>query len=126
VESSEGGGLAETLKEAGVRVTAASMMPDGLLDVGGALRRLSAEEDVCRVMVEGGAGLLSSLLGQGLVNECRVFIGPLAMGDERAMSAIVGRDAPRLMDGIPLKLWGCHRRGPDVLLRYGAASASGT
>lgn len=118
-EAAEHSGRAAAMEEAGAEVMAVELDSSGRLDVRAALRALSQRDSVCRVMVEGGTGLLSGLFEAGLVNECRTFIGPLMLGDESAMSAVSGRYAPALRDGISLELWSAHRCGPDTLLRYG-------
>lgn len=82
------------------------------------LRHLVDTHTVATVLVEAGAGLMSRLLAQGLVNEAWVFQGPLVLGDAEAMPALRGRVAERLTDGIDLDLIGVHRRQDDVLLRY--------
>lgn len=68
-----------------------------------------------RIMVEGGASLNWSLVSQGLVDEIRVYVGPMLIGGERAPTLLDGegfrKDFPslclaaveRLDDGVLLK-----------------------
>lgn len=82
-----------------------------------AMRALGAQ-GVSTVLVESGGGLTGRLMGEGLIDEAWVFVGPLVIGDEAAPGAVRGLD-PRVLAEIPrARLLGVRRRGPDVLLHY--------
>jgi diaminohydroxyphosphoribosylaminopyrimidine deaminase/5-amino-6-(5-phosphoribosylamino)uracil reductase len=82
------------------------------------LRMLVEQFEAATVLVESGAGLLSRLFAEGLVNEAWVFVAPLLLGDAHASSAVSNSRADRLIDGLNLKLQSIQRRGGDVILRY--------
>ncbi len=88
------------------------------------LRLLVARYGTSTILVEAGPGLLGRLFAARLVNEAWVFVGPKILGDERTVPAVRGLDAPRLSDARGLELIAVHRRGPDVLMRYRAATPS--
>jgi diaminohydroxyphosphoribosylaminopyrimidine deaminase/5-amino-6-(5-phosphoribosylamino)uracil reductase len=82
------------------------------------MRRLVDEYDATNVLVEAGPRLLAHLFKQNLIKEAWVFIAPLLLGDDEAVSCLTGRDAPRLTDGLKLKLVTQRIRGGDAVLRY--------
>jgi riboflavin biosynthesis pyrimidine reductase len=81
------------------------------------MRRLVEEYDATNVLVEAGPRLLGHLFRQKLIREAWVFIAPLLLGDEQAASCLTGREAPRLTDGLKLKLITHRSRGADAVLR---------
>ena len=75
-----------------------------------------ADDGIEQLMVEGGGELIASLFAANLVDELRVYVGPMIIG---------GRDAPTLADGegfvedFPeLSLERVERVGEGVLLCY--------
>jgi 2,5-diamino-6-(ribosylamino)-4(3H)-pyrimidinone 5'-phosphate reductase len=75
-----------------------------------------ADAGVEQLLVEGGGELIASLFAADLVDDLRVYVGPLVIG---------GRDAPTLADGegfvedFPqLTLEAADRVGEGVLLRF--------
>jgi 3,4-dihydroxy 2-butanone 4-phosphate synthase/GTP cyclohydrolase II len=69
---------------------------DGRVDLACALRRL-AELGVERLMVEGGARVIMSFLGQGLVDYCVITVAPkLLFGGLKAMDQETGAALPAL------------------------------
>ena len=91
---------------------------NGELALAPLMRRLVEEYDATNVLVEAGPGLLAHLFKQKLIREAWVFIAPLLLGDEQAASCLTGREAPRLTDGLKLKLITHRTRGADAVLRY--------
>ncbi len=73
----------------------------GWLDMRAVMREV-AERGVTTVLVEGGGGLLGSLMDLGLVDRVSVFVAPLVLGGARAPGPMGGegfaspRHAPRL------------------------------
>lgn len=94
---------------------------EGLLDLSSLLHRLYADRGICTVLVEAGPGLVSSLLNAGCVDEACVFIAPTLLGDADAIPPVMGREPDTIAGGIGLALQHVHRRGEDVLLRYGVS-----
>lgn len=60
-----------------------------------AMRMLSAQHGIRRLMVEGGGEMNAALLALGLVDEIRVSIAPTIVG---------GHDTPTLVDGLGMRL----------------------
>lgn len=69
-------------------------------------------------LVEGGPGLISDLLEQGLVDELRVYIAPALIGDALAPAAVRGRPAGALREAPRFELVQQRRFGSDALLIY--------
>lgn len=82
-----------------------------------------ADRGISRLMVEGGATILTALLERDLVDELQVAVAPLFVGDSRARRFVddgefpwhAGRRAP-LLDARPV--------GDVVLLRYALSRRS--
>ncbi len=85
----------------------------GGVSIEGLLRDL-ASRGAATVMVEGGAGVLGRMLAEGLIDEARVYMGPLLMGDSEAPSAVKGMNSLRLADVQRMHLSRLTRRGADV------------
>jgi diaminohydroxyphosphoribosylaminopyrimidine deaminase / 5-amino-6-(5-phosphoribosylamino)uracil reductase len=69
------------------------------------------------VLVEGGAGLLGSLLDAKLADEFHVFIAPKVIGGDRALSPIGGAGAALMADALQLARTSIERVGEDVYVR---------
>jgi diaminohydroxyphosphoribosylaminopyrimidine deaminase/5-amino-6-(5-phosphoribosylamino)uracil reductase len=111
-------GQQNALRQSGVDVIALPSH-EGRLDLRSLLQLLHSNHGISTVLVEAGPGLLSSLLEAGCVDEACVFIAPTLLGDEEAIPPLKGR-APETIDGgLGMTLQQVHRRGEDVLLRYG-------
>jgi diaminohydroxyphosphoribosylaminopyrimidine deaminase / 5-amino-6-(5-phosphoribosylamino)uracil reductase len=108
---------AAALTRLGAKVWA---MPEGLsgLDLRPGLERLRAELGCHHVLCEGGGRLGMSLLKQGLIHELWLFIAPKALGDERAVAALAGNDAPSMDASLGLRLLSMREIEGDVWLRY--------
>ncbi|MCP4386066.1 MAG: bifunctional diaminohydroxyphosphoribosylaminopyrimidine deaminase/5-amino-6-(5-phosphoribosylamino)uracil reductase RibD [Hyphomicrobiales bacterium] len=105
----------DALVEAGVQIIATSDGPDGL-NLDEALTAL-AEQGITRVLVEGGARLAASLLGQDLLDEIVLFRAPVVVGPDGvralegyALSAIERSPRYRQIDAAIV--------GDDVMRRY--------
>lgn len=72
---------------------------------------------VRRLLVEGGPTLLDSLFREGRVDELRVYVGPLLVGGERAVSIVEGKGLPG-RSPLPLRLVSARRLGAGVLLQW--------
>lgn len=108
---------ARQLTSHGVELLAAPM--DGeQMPLAPVLRELVARHNVATVLTEAGAGVLSRLFQQQLVNEAWVFIGPILLGDLQAMPAVRGMTVHQLTDGTPLQLQHLRRRGHDIIAYY--------
>lgn len=94
------------------------------LDLKAGLRLLHEQFGVSTVLVEAGAGMLGSLFEHDLVDEARVYIAPLLLGDEMAKSVAAGRVAESLSAATRFSLWHIATRGGDVELTYRASHAN--
>lgn len=75
------------------------------------------------VLVEGGAGLLGSLLGAGLADEFHVFVAPKLVGSDRALSPVAGTGVATMADALRLVKFTSTASGDDVYL-HGFAPGS--
>ena len=119
LEASDPKGLA--LRNRGVEILGMPM-DGGNMRLKPVLQELVSRHETATVLVEAGAGLLSRLFRENLVNEAWVFLGPLLLGDEQAASPMRGMVVSELTDGVSLQLRDLRRRGDDVMLRYGVGS----
>ena len=110
---------ADTLRSLGVGVMPIGADPRDAarLDLREALRRLALERDCTNVLVESGPGLLSSLLADGLVDEARVFVCPVLLGDRGAVPAFDLAPVERLSQARRVETVAVARHGDDALLR---------
>jgi 3,4-dihydroxy 2-butanone 4-phosphate synthase/GTP cyclohydrolase II len=102
---------ARAMEEAGGTVLRAALDADGRVSLGAALARL-AERGVGRLMVEGGARVISSFVRQRAADILVLTIAPLWLGGLRAVEEPTGAHAPRLEEmqveryGQDLVVWG--------------------
>ena len=90
----------------------------GFIDLVSALRTLHADHGVATLMIEGGPGILGSLLAADLIDEAIVYIAPLLLGDEFARSVATGRVVDSLRSGVALRLCSQRAVGGDIELTY--------
>lgn len=93
------------------------LLDDGTIDLRQALRDLSGR-GVATLLVEGGAGLFTTLFAQGLVNEAWVFTAPRLMRDADALAPLSGSHADAINAGTVLRLVDLRHRDGDVVARY--------
>ncbi|MBI1189668.1 MAG: bifunctional diaminohydroxyphosphoribosylaminopyrimidine deaminase/5-amino-6-(5-phosphoribosylamino)uracil reductase RibD [Tepidisphaera sp.] len=109
----------DALLAAGVTLLPVPASPNGRgIDLRAGLRLLHERHHVSTIMVEAGAGLLGSLFEHNLVDEARVYIAPMLLGDELAKSAATGRVAESLSSATALTLHHIASRNGDVELTY--------
>jgi len=112
--------LAQSLASRGVELLPADATGAGPdeVDLRAVLSRLAKVHDATNVLVEPGPRLLGRLLEQDLADELRIYIGPLALGDDLAAPAAAGRSAPALADARRYQLLRARPLGADVRLVY--------
>ncbi len=108
---------AKNLESAGV-VLAPMPEMNGKLDLRACLKSLLKDHDVATVLVEAGAGLLSSLMNDRLIDELRVYVAPMLMGDESALPVMRGGEVGMISQLDRFHLDRIRRFGNDALLRY--------
>ena len=96
----------------GARVMVARCDETGRLDLGDLLATL-AGEGVGSVMVEGGAGIVTSLLTAGLVDRLVVSIAPKVLG--AGLDAIGDLGIRSLADALVFEQTEVRQLGPDIL-----------
>ncbi len=105
------------LEDLGVQVRTAVAM-GSRLDLQDVAKQLARDFDVTRVLVETGPGLLGSLADAGLLDEARVFIAPLIMGDAEALPSVHGLSTPGIADCLKFDLLNTRSYGNDIMLHY--------
>jgi diaminohydroxyphosphoribosylaminopyrimidine deaminase/5-amino-6-(5-phosphoribosylamino)uracil reductase len=112
---------ARMLRDAGVQVAGFACM-HGEFPMTEILQWLSREHEVGEILVDAGGGVLGRLFAQGLVNEARVCIAPLLLGDDLARPCLRGMTSPALTDGVRLHTQRSQRRGDDLIVTYSVQS----
>ena len=109
----------ERLIAAGVRVVGVGVGAKGTgVDVRELLQVLASEFKVSSVLVEAGPGLLGSMIDGDFLDELRVYVAPLMLGDEMARSAAAGRIAPSLSAAHRYELMNVKRIENDLEVVY--------
>ena len=96
------GAARSALTEAGAEVETFAAAPHGGVDLETLLRRL-AKRDVTSVLVEGGGGLIGSLLDARLVDKVIAFVAPVLVGGASAPTPAAGRGVERIADALRLR-----------------------
>ncbi|XAL97954.1 bifunctional diaminohydroxyphosphoribosylaminopyrimidine deaminase/5-amino-6-(5-phosphoribosylamino)uracil reductase RibD [Phycisphaeraceae bacterium D3-23] len=105
-------------RDHGLEIVPLPQLPDQHLDLAPLLKHLVAAHDATNILVEGGAGLVGSMLKQNLVDQLLVFIAPKLLGDDNALNAVTGFSRDQIDDATTLKLNSVERIEDDVLLDY--------
>jgi len=74
-----------------------------------------------RLMVEGGAGILASILREGLFDRFTVYYAPVVVGGVSAPPVASGPDSSRPDDSVRLRLLALDRLGEGYVVTYGPA-----
>lgn len=116
--------VAEIMREKRMRLTMAGVLIIGVsarsagLDLRELLAELAKQCGVASVLVEAGPGLIGSMIDGDLIDELRVFVAPLMLGDEMARSAAAGRIAPSLSAAHRYELMRSKRIENDLEVVY--------
>ena len=70
------------------------------------------------LMLEGGSTLNFSMLKEGLIDEIRICIGPMAVGGNEAKSLFGGEGFDTMEEATPLELTDSFKLGKDLILIY--------
>jgi len=115
---------AEITREKRMRLAMAGVLVIGVAPRGSGidLRELLAELrkqcGVSSLLVEAGPGLIGSMIDGDLIDELRVYVAPLMLGDEMARSAAAGRIAPSLSAAHRYELMRAKRIENDLEVVY--------
>lgn len=82
------------------------------------MEHLAERRHATNVLVEGGAGLIGSLLHEQLVDQVLAFVAPLLLGDSAAHGAVTGFHRPNIANATSMQLMDIKRLNDDVLLDY--------
>jgi diaminohydroxyphosphoribosylaminopyrimidine deaminase/5-amino-6-(5-phosphoribosylamino)uracil reductase len=88
---------------------------DGKVDLAALLRYLG-EREVTSLLVEGGSGLLGSLLVEGLADKVCAYVAPMLVGGEVAPTPVGGEGIPKLSQAVRLERVRVERVGEDVVI----------
>ena len=88
---------------------------DGHVDLKWLLKAL-AKEEITSILMEGGAHVIGSALKQGLVDKLFVYVAPKIIGDQDALSSVVGIDTVNVGRSIRLKNLTSRPIGQDILI----------
>lgn len=92
------------------------------VDITALFQRL-AERGMRRLLVEGGATVLASVLRLGLFDRMTVFVAPLVIGGTTAPSLMLGPESPTEADAVHLRQVDAAKLGAGTLLTYLRSSA---
>lgn len=106
------------LEAEGVEILALEPGREGRLDPGQMLRLLVRMHDVTNVLVEAGPRLVGALHDDHLIDEARVYLAPMLLGDAEAMPPLQSSPKPHIVDGVRFSLTRVKRLGDDLELRY--------
>jgi riboflavin-specific deaminase-like protein len=112
----------DELRQAGVRVEVIERTPDGI-DLAEALAVLRASGTES-LLVEGGAKVITSLLGAGLVDRIIVAVAPVLIGD--GIEAVGPLGVTEVTAGIRLENRAIFPVGDDVLLAWDVVNVPST
>lgn len=100
------------IRDSGARVSVAGRADNGNLDLADLLGQL-AKDGVRSVMVEGGAGIITTMLAQRLVDRLVVCVAPKVLGS--GLDAVGDLGISSLADAIVFDSMEIRQLGPDVI-----------
>ena len=98
----------------GVRVIICPVK-DGHVDLKWLLKAL-AKEEITSILMEGGAHVIGSALKQKLVDKLYIYVAPKIIGDQDALSSVVGINTVNIGRSIRLKDLTSRNISQDILL----------
>lgn len=75
-----------------------------------------AKREIVSILLEGGARTIGSALKQGLVDKMHIYMAPRILGDQNALSAVVGVNTVDINKSIRLKDLIFRKIGEDILI----------
>jgi diaminohydroxyphosphoribosylaminopyrimidine deaminase/5-amino-6-(5-phosphoribosylamino)uracil reductase len=92
-----------------------SPVKDGHVDLKCLLKAL-AKEEITSILMEGGARVIGSALKEKLVDKLYIYVAPQIIGDQDALSSVVGINTVNIGRSIRLKNLTSLNIGQDILL----------
>ena len=89
------------LKKTGAKVEFVSS-EDGNVDLISLMKTLASKYEITNIMVEGGGKLVGSLFDLGLVDSIAVFVAPIIVGGENAITPVEGKGVELIKDAFHL------------------------
>jgi len=80
------------------------------------LFKLLAKQEIMSILIEGGSHVIGSALKEKLVDKMYIYIAPKIMGDQDALSSVVGLKVNNVNKTIPLQNIELDRLGEDILV----------
>ena len=112
---------AESIRRAGARLAIAAADADGHVDMVDLVRGLSAR-GIGSLLVEGGAGIITSMLRARLCDRLVVCIAPRILG--RGIEAVGDLGIARLADALTLTTLSIGRCGEDLIVDAALAAVA--
>ena len=75
-----------------------------------------AKQEIMSILVEGGAHVIGSVLKAKLADKIYCYIAPIIIGDQKALSSVVGINIGKVNQSIPLKNIVLKEIGKDILV----------
>lgn len=88
---------------------------NGRVDLTFGLREL-AKREIASVLIEGGAHLIGSALKDGLVDKLHIYVAPVVVGDEKALSSVVNLGPKKFSQAVQLRDFEIKNMGEDIFL----------
>lgn len=89
---------------------------DGKIDLTWLFREL-AKREITSILVEGGAHVIGNVLKARLADKIYCYIAPIIVGEQKALSSVVGTDIENINRSFKLKNITLKRIGRDILLQ---------
>ena len=100
----------------GVEVIVVNSGRDGRVNLKNAVKVLYSK-GINKILLEGGAHLIGSAFKCGLVSQLHTYIAPKILGDQRALSSIVGLNVLKIDKAICLRIVECKKLGKDIFIK---------
>jgi diaminohydroxyphosphoribosylaminopyrimidine deaminase/5-amino-6-(5-phosphoribosylamino)uracil reductase len=102
------------LEQKGVRVLVCPLR-QGRVNLTWLFQQL-AKQEITSVLIEGGARIIGSAIHEQLVDKMHVYIAPKIIGDQKALSSMVGLDITNVNRAVSLNIHDVQRIGKDILI----------
>ena len=108
-------GMVDDLEQMGAKVEFAPA-PNGKVDLISLMKILASKYDVTNILVEGGGKLVGALFDLSLVDRICVFVSPIIIGGEQAITGVEGKGVDLIKDAFHLNDIEMIKLGKDFLI----------